>query len=329
MPGPSRRRDNVVEAVLHACRRDPVLGERGRRAVVVAVSGGPDSSVLLHALSRAAPSLGLHLTAVHVDHGLRTSGQREAARAAAFAAEVGVTLEVHRVSPRGSSEDAARRARYAALEEAAARLDAFTIALGHTADDQAETVLLHLLRGAGLEGLAAMAPREGLRFRPLLGTWRRQVEAYCVRHGIAPVHDESNDTSRFTRNRVRRELIPFLETGYNPRARQALVRLADAARDEHAVVTAAAQRWLRRRRSPYPLGSFNQLETAVRVEVLRAAWAAAAGLDAPAGDSARLRQALALLGTRRGGMIHLGRGFELVVHQDDFEIRPPDVLTGA
>ena len=325
----SRRRDNIIETVLQACRRDPVLATSGGHKVVVAFSGGPDSSALLHALSRGAASLGLDLLAVHVDHGLRPASAAAAEAASTVAARLGVAVEVHRARLQGGGEDAARGARYRVLEGVAARVRASTIAVGHTADDQAETVLLHLLRGSGLEGLAAMAPREGLRFRPLLGTWREQVEAHCAHYGLEPTHDETNDTTRFARNRVRHELIPLLEAAYNPRAREALLRLAESARDEHAVVTGAARRFLRRHASPYPLAAFNRLEAAVRVEVLRLAWASTAGLPGPAGDAARLRQALEVLAAGRAGMIHLGRGFELLVHTDDFEIRRPDVLTGA
>ncbi|MGI8609088.1 MAG: tRNA lysidine(34) synthetase TilS [Candidatus Dormibacteria bacterium] len=329
MQGSKRRRDNLVEAVLHACRRDPVLGGRGATRVVVALSGGPDSSAMLHALARAASSLNLNLTAVHVDHGLRPASAGDAAASTAFAAELGISVEVHRVRPRGGGEDAARRARHAGLEQVAARLGAATIALGHTADDQAETVLLHLLRGTGLGGLAAMAPREGLRFRPLLEVWRDQVETYCARNQLRPVHDETNDDLGFARNRVRHELIPLLEAGYNPRVREALVRLANAARQEHEVVVAAARRWLRTNPAPHPRQAFVRLGAGVRAEVLRTAWASATAAGRPAGDSARLGQALDLLASERTGMIHLGAGFELVVHATSFEIRPRDLLTGA
>jgi tRNA(Ile)-lysidine synthase len=324
----AQRRDNLVEAVLHACRTDPVLRGEGPHPVVVALSGGPDSSTLLHALVRASSALRLSLLAVHVDHGLRAGSSAEAAASVAFAGELGVASTVHRVRPRSSAEDAARRARYRVLERVAADHGAQTIALGHTADDQAETVLLHLLRGAGLEGIAAMAAREGLRFRPLLGTWREQVERYCVRNHLDPVRDPSNDTDAFARNRVRRGLLPLLEQEYNPRAREALVRLALAARQEHEVVAGTARRWLRAHPAPHPLQPFNRLLPGVRIEVLRQAWTAARGAGPPAGEADALRQAIRWLESGRRGMIHLGARFELVVDGKSFEIRVPDVLTG-
>lgn len=314
------RRDNLVERLVHACRADPLLQARGG-TVVVGYSGGPDSTALLHGLWRASKRLGLDLHAVHVDHGLRTGSALDAEAARAFCAEIGVPLRVVVGRPRGRSEDAARDARHAALEKAAVELGAQTIALGHTADDQVETVLLHLLRGAGLEGVAAMAPREGPRFRPLLDTWRDQVEAYCSRHGLRPVHDETNDDPGFTRNRVRHELIPLLEQRFNPRAREAILRLATAARDEHDAVVAFAASWRETRGAVMPREEFNALPVAVRVEVLRSTWARAAGLQRPPGDAARLRQATRLIGGSGPGMIQLGSGFEVLVHGHQFEIR--------
>ncbi|MDP9325381.1 MAG: tRNA lysidine(34) synthetase TilS, partial [Candidatus Dormibacteraeota bacterium] len=155
-------RANLVETILRACRGDAVLAGGG--AVVVALSGGPDSTALLHSLDRGAPALGLRLTAAHLDHGVRRESRRDAKRVAEICAEIGVPLVAERVDGgRSRSENTLRRARYRFLEAAAMAAGAGTIALGHTADDQAETVLLHLIRGAGLEGLAAMPVREGLR----------------------------------------------------------------------------------------------------------------------------------------------------------------------
>ncbi|MEA2684750.1 MAG: tRNA(Ile)-lysidine synthase [Chloroflexota bacterium] len=314
------RRDNLVEAILHACRADPVIAPSGG-IVVVGYSGGPDSTALLHGLSRASRRLRLELHAVHVDHGLRDGSAADVAAAQAFCAEVRVPLVVRRVRPKGRGEDGARNARHGALDSVAESLGARTIALGHTADDQVETVLLHLLRGTGLEGLAAMAPREGTRFRPLLTAWRSQVEAYCARNQLATRHDESNDDPTFTRNRVRRELIPLLEAAYNPRARDAILRLANAAREEHEVVVELARAWLRERRGPLPRGAFNGLPRAVRVEVLRTFWSGVAGAGRPAGAASTIAQALRLIESAEGGMIQLGAGFELSAHGSVFDIR--------
>ncbi|MEA2645432.1 MAG: tRNA(Ile)-lysidine synthase [Chloroflexota bacterium] len=311
-------RANLVETVLRACRADAVLGTNPR--VVVGVSGGPDSTALLHALARARRRLGLDVSAAHFDHGWRP-GAPDAGRVAELCAELRLPLELGRAAaPVRRAEAAARDARHAFLEGVAARAGAATVALGHTSDDQAETVLLHLIRGTGLEGLAAMAVREGPRFRPLLGTSRAEVEAYCTRHRLAPLDDPSNADPGFARNRVRAELLPLLED-FNPAIRAALVRLAEAARAEHEVVSDRAAAWLHRRRRPLPRAAYATLPVAVRVEVLRRVWTEAAGGGVPEGDAARLRQAdLLVSGGRKEGMTSLGRGLHLYVQDGVFHV---------
>jgi tRNA(Ile)-lysidine synthase len=324
LQGRRAARDNLIEGLLRAVRADPVLGGSRASRVLVAFSGGPDSTALLHGLRRAADALHLTLAAAHVDHHLQAGSDEHAGVAAGFAAELGVAFEVLSVRPPGRGEDAARRARHTALEAAARRLGAASIAFGHTADDQAETVLLHLLRGSGVGGLAGMAPREGLRFRPLLEVTRQQVRAYCERHRLRPVHDASNDDLRFARNRVRHGLMPLLESDFNPRAKDALLRLARAARDEHAVVELAARAWLASQPPGGPMSrtALAALPRAVQVEVLRTAWSRAAGSQPLPGGAVRLEQALRLFGDKRPGMIHLGRGFELHTDANRVEIRP-------
>jgi tRNA(Ile)-lysidine synthase len=312
-------RVNLVEVILQVCRADPIVAGGG--PVLVAVSGGPDSTALLHALSRAAPALHLQLTAAHLDHGLRRGSRTDARKVAALSERVGVSLVSGRVEPgKARSEDSARRARYRFLEEAAAQVGASTIALGHTADDQAETLLLHLIRGSGLEGLAAMSVREGLRFRPLLGSWRSETEAYCRRHRLPPIHDPTNRSRRFTRNRVRLDLLPQLE-GYNPKVKSSLVRLAEAARAEHDVVVALAESWLATHRHRLSRKSLASEPAAVQVEAVRRVWRAAADGDEVPGSAARLRQGVRLVvdgGSK--GMLALGQGLQLHVDRDDFYI---------
>ena len=214
-------------AVAVAIDRRHVLrpGER----VVVACSGGPDSMAMLDALARLAPPRGLRLHVAHVDHGLRAGSAAEAERVAA-AAEVGdlpfTALSVTVASGPGSPQDRARAARHAALNDLASRLDAGAIALGHNADDQAETVLMRALAGATPRALAAMEDRSGRLARPLLRVWRADVEAYCTALGLDVLDDPSNADPRFLRTRVRHELIPALEAVF-PAARRRLCVLAD------------------------------------------------------------------------------------------------------
>jgi len=225
--------------------RDRVVLHPGER-VLAAVSGGPDSTALLLILSRLAPSLDLTLTAAHFDHGLRgrLAARRERAYVEALCHRLGVPLQVGAGDTRAqartrglSREEAARELRYAFLAEASAAAGCTVVTTGHTADDQVETVLLHIIRGSGLGGLAGMAARaswpltggEGLDVgRPLLCLRHQKTAHYCQEEGLEPVVDPSNVSHAFLRNRVRLELLPLLRQ-YNPRIDSALLRLAEAA----------------------------------------------------------------------------------------------------
>ena len=182
-------------------------------------------------MARLAPPRGWRLSVAHVDHGLRQGSADEAALVDALASARGLAFRALavEVEPGGSLQDRARTARHAALRAEAARVGASMIALGHTADDQAETVLMRALAGASPAGLPAMAERERGLARPLLRVWREATIAYCAALGIVPVEDPSNADPRFLRSRVRHELIPALEAVF-PGARRRLVVLAERQR---------------------------------------------------------------------------------------------------
>ena len=192
--------------------------DRDGRALVAAVSGGADSLALL-VLARAA---GLAVTAVHVDHGLRPGSAGEARVVAAAAARFGAGFRAERVTvaPGGDLEQRARDARRAVLGPAAMT--------GHTADDQAETVLINLLRGAGPAGLAAMRPGPT---HPILDLRRSETAALCRALDLRPVEDPSNDDPRFVRNRVRHELLPLMADIGDRDPVPLLVRTAARARE--------------------------------------------------------------------------------------------------
>ena len=218
----------VRRAVATAADRRGVL--RSGEAVLVACSGGPDSIALLDALLRLAPSRGWRLAAAHVDHGLRPEAAAEADLVEAAAVDLPVhRLRVH-VASGGSLQDQARRARLAALRRCATAVGASVIAFGHTADDQAETVLMRALTSATPHSLVAMAEREGYAARPLLRVWREQTRAYCDALGLRFVDDPSNTDPRFLRTRVRHDLLPALEQVF-PGARRRLWTLADRQRN--------------------------------------------------------------------------------------------------
>lgn len=225
--------------------------------VVVAVSGGADSTALLLALDELlkAGRLALRLTVAHLDHGLRgAAGSADALWVAELAGELGYEIKQgraeleQRADARAENlEQAARRARYQFLSTAARECGARAVLTAHTMDDQAETVLLRILRGSGADGLGGMeavrtleAGGEVLLMRPLLG-WavRSLTEEYCCERGVGFRTDEMNEDERFARVRVRRRLLPLLQT-FNGRVVEALARTASLLREDASILNSAA-----------------------------------------------------------------------------------------
>jgi len=203
------------------------LAPRGS-TVLVAVSGGPDSTALLHVLAGLRERLAFGLFAHGVDHGLRAESEAELDGAEAFARSLDVPFRRTRlkVDTGGNLQARARAARWAALREAAAAVRADRIATGHHADDRAETMILRILRGTGVRGLAVMPPRDGDRIRPMLAARRSDVDAHLARHRLPYFTDPSNRIPRFMRTRVRYEILPALEK-LNPRVVEHLCAVAD------------------------------------------------------------------------------------------------------
>ncbi|MGE5249598.1 MAG: tRNA lysidine(34) synthetase TilS, partial [Bacteroidota bacterium] len=216
------------------------------RLVVAGVSGGPDSLCLMEVLREA----GYPVMVAHFNHHLRPESQAEAAHVQEIARRLDLPyvsgeadVHAHADAEGRSLEEAARRLRYAFLFEQARRYEAQAVAVGHTADDQVETVLMHFLRGAGLTGLKGMTYRTFLPsferripvVRPLLDTWREETVACCAARGLQPVMDPSNASTEFMRNRLRNVLIPSLEE-YNPKFRQVAWRSAQSLQLDHALL---------------------------------------------------------------------------------------------
>ena len=204
----------------------------GGEHVLIATSGGADSTALLSLLSQLAPAWSLRLSALHVDHRLRSDSGRDAEHVQALGARLGVPVDVARVtvSGRGSLEAAARQARYDALEAHANRIGADRIAVGHTADDQAETVLMRLLEGAGLRGLAGIPPTRGRIIRPLLDLRRHALVAHLHAVGLDWVDDPTNGDLKFLRNRIRHEVLPLLAAAHDGDLPATLARVGAEAR---------------------------------------------------------------------------------------------------
>ncbi|WP_285731731.1 tRNA lysidine(34) synthetase TilS [Nocardiopsis sp. ATB16-24] len=197
--------------------------------VLVACSGGADSLALAGAVAFEAPRAGRRAGAVTVDHGLQEGSAERAESVAKVLGGLGldpVLVRAVEVSGRGGPEAAARRARYAALEDAVTAQAPAAVLLGHTLDDQAETVLLGLARGSGARSLAGMAPRSGHYLRPLLGIDRATVREACERMGLEAWEDPHNLDPRFARSRVRHQVLPVLERELGPGIAAALARTA-------------------------------------------------------------------------------------------------------
>ncbi|HYV86393.1 MAG TPA: tRNA lysidine(34) synthetase TilS [Patescibacteria group bacterium] len=233
--------------------------------VVVAVSGGPDSTALLTLFRRAARRLGVELHVAHLDHGWRGRGAaRDAEFVRRLALRMGLSVTIghaeDRVAPapgrRQSSREAIGRAlRMRFLQETAAAVGAARVALGHTLDDQAESLLMRLLRGSGTRGLAGTYPVvDGLFIRPLLGVRRSEIVRYLKTRRQAYRVDPTNRDTSLTRNRVRRRLMPLLEREFNPAAAEVLARCADLLRDEEAWMNGLAQAAFRAAATPGPGG---------------------------------------------------------------------------
>jgi tRNA(Ile)-lysidine synthase len=206
--------------------------------LAAAVSGGADSLALLHALRTLAGPRGWRLAVVTVDHGLRAGSAADAAFVVDHAKALGLDARLETLAPadlarhrRAGQEGAARAARYEALWRAASELGCDWLATGHTLDDQAETVLLQLLRGAGPDGLAGMPVRSGRLLRPLLGVRRAETRACCAAIGVDWREDPTNAEPGPLRNRVRQRLLPLLEE-LRPGATGTLARTAALAADE-------------------------------------------------------------------------------------------------
>jgi tRNA(Ile)-lysidine synthase len=248
---------SLAGRVLDTIRRHGMLGDGER--VLAAVSGGADSVALLDVLGELRASLGLAVSVVHVHHGLRPESDADADFVLALSARLGLPAHVERVAvkrgpPWDGLEAESRRARHAALQRAARAVDATRIATGHTADDQAETVLMRLLQGAGPRGLGGIPPVRGWLISPLIETRRAELVEHLRGRGLTWVEDASNRDVRFLRNRIRHDLLPFMAGLTGTSSVEALCRSAAAARAVVADLEARARGDLERLATREPVG---------------------------------------------------------------------------
>jgi tRNA(Ile)-lysidine synthase len=276
----SRRLRHKVIRTVHRYRMfDP--GDR----VLCGVSGGPDSVALVHVLHRLASHFSIHLGIAHVDHQLRGKNGEADAR---FVKDLARTwnmdchstaenVEAHRRALGVSTEEAARRVRYGFFDRICREHHYNKSALGHQADDNAEQVLMDLLRGSGKTGLSGIAPVRKRRYvRPLIRLTRSEIIAYLAAEGLAYRTDETNTDTRFLRNRIRHELIPVLSSDYNPNISHNLNRMAGLFREEEAwideIITSLFQKCLLREEEGaihLSASSLRALPTAPRRRIIR------------------------------------------------------------
>jgi tRNA(Ile)-lysidine synthase len=319
-----------------------------RARVLVAISGGPDSTCLLLILAALRRSLRFEIVAAHFDHRLRGARPAERERNAVrnlcgrldvpFRSGAG-DVRAHAKAHRRSIEEAARELRYRYLAAAARAAQCETVAAGHTRDDQAETVLLHLIRGSGLRGLAAMAPSAAWPvrtrtatprlIRPLLSLSRKETERCCRAVGVTPLRDPTNRSRSYVRNRIRGELLPALRR-YNPRIEEALARLAAAAAGDVEL--------LERLAAATPAGTAKDgtvrigrkqlaaLPEALRAHAVRLAFAQLAG-DARGLSERHLRAVLRAAAGPSGARLDLPRGLRVTIERNSIVLAPKTAAT--
>jgi tRNA(Ile)-lysidine synthase len=266
-----------IRSAVRGCLSDLAAGE----LVLAACSGGADSLAVAAALAFVAPRAGLRAAGVTVDHGLQPGSAERAASVTARLGSLGLEPVLRitvAAAPGGSGagpEAAARKARYGALEAAASECGAAAVLLGHTLDDQAETVLLGLARGSGGRSLAGMPARRGLYRRPLLTVRRATTSAACTELGLTPWDDPHNSDLRFTRARVRHQALPALEDALGPGVAEALARTAGQLRadaeclDDLAFAESGQLRGCCSDPAGLEAGRLRALPAAIRTRVLR------------------------------------------------------------
>jgi len=246
--------------------------------IIVGVSGGPDSVVLLYLLHKLSRQFRMFLYIAHLDHGLRKDASKDRKFVEALGKKLGLPVIIHKVNlkaaiKKGSVEQCARQARFDFLFSAAKKVKAKKIALGHNLDDQAETVLMRILRGAGLYGLSAILPKRNIGgfeiIRPLIEVRRREIEAFLKKKKISACLDLSNQKDIYLRNKIRNRLFPLLEKEYNRKIKEILANLAQSSSLDYDYLNQAAERSMRRSGSRILLKDFLKLHPAMQRLVLR------------------------------------------------------------
>ena len=272
--------------------------------VLVAISGGADSLALAYALSVEAPKFAITVHALTIDHQLQSQSGVQANKVATQMKSIGLSTTIEKITVEITEglEASARKARYAALDAAGEKMNAVAIFLGHTRDDQAETVLLGLARGSGTRSLSGMAAENGKYIRPLLAITRAQTENLCAEISLTPWNDPHNMDLNFARVRVRTEAIPVLEKTIGPGISQALARSAELLRHD----ADALDSWAQHEMQGLDLADLEcehlaQLPQAIRSRIIRSAiYAAGAPIGSISADHVAYVEALITVWSGQG-----------------------------
>jgi len=243
---PERKRLSLAQGtVRHALRKTLTRHTGPGQRLLVAVSGGADSMALAAALEFEAKKLNLEIAAAVIDHGLQKNSSKVALQAADRLREIGysqIEIKKVKVSKKGGPEAAARTARYEALEQIRKDIFADFVLLGHTESDQAETVLLGLVRGSGAKAISGMSERSGTLLRPLLVIDRATTEQFCKDSGIKFWVDPQNSDTRFVRVLIRKKILPFLEKNLGNGIARNLIRTSDQLREDESYLSEISQK---------------------------------------------------------------------------------------
>jgi len=266
----------ILDKVRDTIRKYHLIDKNAK--LVVGVSGGPDSTALLYLLNSLKKEFKLALHIAHLDHMLRKSSHRDREYVEDLARKLKLPLSassinVKKLADRGSTEEIARNARLDFLFKVAKQVKATKIALGHTLDDQAETVLMRILRGTGLYGLSGIMPKRDFGafhiIRPLIEVRRKEVEAYLKRKRINPRRDVSNREEIYFRNKIRKRLLPLLEKKYNKNIKEVLSNMAKNVGDDYDYLYIKASRIMKQFGSRIDLERFLKLHPAMQRLLLR------------------------------------------------------------
>lgn len=297
--------------------------------VIVGVSGGPDSVALLYLLLAVSPQYRLKLHVAHLDHQLREDSSKDAEFVLELARKLNITAEVKKIkisnSAKGSIEETARNARLDFFFSAAKRFKAKKIALGHTRDDQAETVLMRLLRGAGLSGLSGISSKKDMRgfqiIRPLIEISRQEIEGYLKKKRVQPRLDSSNLEDIFFRNKVRNRLLPLLQKEYNANIKEVLSAMAQSVSSDYDYLNCAARKISGRFSGRLGIKKFLALHPSMRRMILRMNIARLRG-DTRRIDFRHISEIEDLIANRPvNSIVHLPRGLFVIKKKNSISFK--------